>query len=195
MSNRQLEIDACADAGLTRLAQYALGATVAKLSAVVHVVPGAPNMRKKDLQPGGIPLLGTGIKPKAYVNQANHTGELVAICTRGESCGEVVWWDEPVFVTDTLAMVGNQELMLTRYLYYVLDAKSNELNKRKKGCVIPEIKADDVLALEITLPNLDRQRRIIRVLDTMSTKDDKRIELVDQLRECVTKTAFQFEKR
>lgn len=80
---------------------------------------------------------------------------------------------------------NNKEKLLVRYLYYFLDKYVETLREQSIGGVIKYIKLGNLTEAHIPLPPLDKQRKIMAVLDKVSGLNAKRRQQLDKLDELV----------
>ncbi|MCH5340742.1 MAG: restriction endonuclease subunit S [Acetatifactor sp.] len=144
--------------------QYTFGYVNAELKNFVTVFRGE-YITQKDTKQGNIPVILGGQEPAYYIDMANHTGEIVVVARSGASAGFVSYWNEPIFISDGFGYEANEELIMPKYLYYVLKSVEKRLNKMKRGAGIPHISGEAVLSTKIVVPALKEQRRIIDILD------------------------------
>lgn len=77
------------------------------------------------------------------------------------------------------------EKIYNRYLYHFLKDKTTYLNSLGRGATFKEISKSIVENIEISLPPLDKQRKIAAVLDKVSSLIAKRRQQLDKLDELV----------
>ena len=106
-----------------------------------------------------------GQGPAYYIDRANHEGEIVTVARSGVSAGFVAYWNEPIFITDGFGYEAREDLILTKYLYYVMKNMELELNGMKRGAGVPHVSGEAILTIMIPLPSLDEQTRLVSILD------------------------------
>lgn len=111
------------------------------------------------------PVVGSG-GVVGYHDQALLNGPGIVVGRKG-SIGSVTWLDDPYWPIDTAYYIETDPALIDlRYLFHAL--KSLPLESMNKSAAIPGLNRDDAYRLEITLPPLDEQRRIARILDSAS---------------------------
>ncbi len=75
---------------------------------------------KSSTKVGNVPVILGGQEPAYYIDKSNHEGEIVFVTRSGASAGFVSYWNEPIFVTDGFGYEAKSELIITKYLYYIL---------------------------------------------------------------------------
>lgn len=123
---------------------------------------------KNSIIMGEIPVIAGGKNPAYYCNQANRTGETITIAGSGAYAGFISYWNIPIFVSDAFSIKGT-ELCSTKYLYYLLLNMQDKIYATKKGAGIPHVHIKDVENFKISIPPLDVQNEIVRILDTFTS--------------------------
>ena len=124
---------------------------------------------KKSAHNGDIPVILGGQEPAYYIDRSNHEGEIVVIARSGVSAGFVSYWNKPVFITDSFGYEAKVELVIPKYLYYILKNKENELNTMKRGAGVPHVSGEALGKVLLPIPSLQKQSRIIAILDRFDT--------------------------
>lgn len=123
-----------------------------------------------------------GIIGKA--NIYNHEEETVLITCRGATCGSINL-SEPFSYVNGNAMALDEldgSKVVTKYLYYFL--QSYNFNSVITGSAQPQITRESLRKVEIPLPDLETQNKIVAILDKAKTLLDKRektIAMYDEL--------------
>ena len=90
--------------------------------------------------------------------------------------GYITSLDTPTTVASGIFVIRNlnPELIDTRFIYNFLCSKrfKDFITMRTEGSVIPHLYQKDFVELDFTLPPIDEQRRIVSILDTISSKID-----------------------
>ena len=124
---------------------------------------------KNSIARGNIPVILGGQEPAYYVDKANHTGEIVTVARSGVSAGFVGYWNAPIFVTDGFGYEARENVVISKYLYYVLKCKEKELNSMKRGAGVPHISGAMLGDVLVQLPAVEKQEQIVAILDRFDT--------------------------
>ena len=135
------------------------------LSEVANVFRGE-YITQKASQKGNIPVILGGQEPAYYIDKANHEGEIVVVARSGASAGFVSYWNEPIFVTDGFGYEAKADKAIPKYLYYALKHKEPELNAMKRGAGVPHVSGELLGKVEIPVPDIAVQKRLVGVLDS-----------------------------
>lgn len=119
---------------------------------------------QKQIQQGDIPVIAGGKKPAYYCEKFNREGETITVAGSGAYAGFLAYWNAPIFVSDAFSIKGTEGVM-TKYLYYCLDCKQQEIYNTKKGGGVPHVHISSIESLQIPLPPLAVQCEIVRILD------------------------------
>ena len=87
------------------------------------------------------------------------------------------------YAGSTIGVISPYDCLNTMYLFYFIKSNYNLLNGNTKGSGIPHVRGKLLKSLEIPLPPLAEQRRIVAVLDELIGKAQKALELRKQAAE------------
>lgn len=120
----------------------------------------------KTLNKGKVPVYGSGGKMDIYVDKFLYDKPTVLIPRKG-SVENIFYIEVPFWNVDTIFYTEiNNEKVLPKYFYYYManyDLKSLSINPTR-----PSLNQSILNKIEIILPPLDIQNRVIRVLDKFS---------------------------
>ena len=149
---------------MIRILQYVFGYVMLPLSEIADVFRGE-YITRKSTNNGNVPVILGGQEPAYYIDRSNHDGEVVVIARSGVSAGFVSYWNEPIFITDSFGYEARGELIIPKYLYYILKSKESDLNAMKRGAGVPHISGEVLTKIMLPIPPLDEQHRIVALLD------------------------------
>lgn len=135
-----------------------------KLGEVAELKRGN-TITKKTSTEGNYPVISGGKQPAYYINSFNREGETITIAGSGAYAGYVMFWNEPIFVSDAFSIKVNNEQILPRYIYHFLLNIQDKIHALKSGGGVPHVYAKDVARFLIPLPPLSVQHRIVEILD------------------------------
>ena len=127
------------------------------------------SVTKKASITGKYPVVAGGQHPAYYINQYNRDGETITIAGSGAYAGFVMYWNEPIFVSDAFSIKAGETQLLPRYAYYYLQNIQDSIHELKRGGGVPHVYAKDVACFFIPLPPLSEQARIVSILDKFHT--------------------------
>lgn len=126
------------------------------------------SLTKKEVNEGKIPVIAGGRTPAYYHNQSNRDGQSIVIAGSGAYSGYVSWWEELIFVSDAFTVKPNEDL-LPKYCFYFLKNMQDQLYKMQSGGGTPHVYPRDVAKIQIPIPPLEKQEKIVEILDKFDT--------------------------
>ncbi|GAA7688737.1 restriction endonuclease subunit S [Helicobacter pylori] len=122
------------------------------------------SITKKAVTFGKVPVISGGRQPAYYHNEANRSGETIAISSSGVYAGYVSYWDIPVFLADSFSVSPKQKTLMPKYLFYYLTTQQDAIHATKSAGGIPHVYSKDLQNFLIPLPPLNEQIAIANIL-------------------------------
>ena len=138
------------------------------LSQIANVFRGE-YITKKGQKEGNIPVILGGQEPAYYIDKSNHDGVIVVVARSGASAGFVSYWNESIYITDGFGYEAKDNYAIPKYLYYALKRKEPELNAMKRGAGVPHVSGEMLGNIELPIPEIDVQKKLVNVLDNFET--------------------------
>ena len=130
------------------------------------------SITKKTSTEGKYPVISGGQQPAYYIDTFNREGETLTVAGSGAYAGFVMYWNEPIFVSDAFSIKANEERILPRYIYHFLLNIQEKIHDLKAGGGVPHVYAKDVARFCIPIPcptdskkSLEIQRKLVEILD------------------------------
>jgi type I restriction enzyme M protein len=139
------------------------------------------SITKKDITDGTIPVIAGGQTPAYYHNKANRTGEIITVSASGAYSGFVSFYDIPIFVSDAFTIKPSTESLNIRYLYSLLKGKQQLIYSFQAGGGIPHVHAKDLVNLEIPLPPLEVQKKIVDEIENKQSAINHARQIIENL--------------
>ena len=140
------------------------------LGDLVEIKYGKNQKKVQDDENGQYPIYGTG-GLMGYSKEFLYDKPSVLIGRKG-SIEKVKYIDEPFWTVDTLFYTEvNENIVIPKFLYYLMSLM--DLSKYNEGTTIPSLRTETLNRLELPIPNLDYQKRVLNILNGM----DKKIEI------------------
>ena len=143
-----------------------------KLLGEVAELKRGTSITKKTSTEGKYPVISGGQQPAYYIDKFNREGETLTVAGSGAYAGFVMYWNEPIFVSDAFSIKANEEQVLPRYIYHFLLNIQEKIHDLKAGGGVPHVYAKDVARFLIPIPcptdtkkSLEIQRKLVEVLD------------------------------
>ena len=162
-----------------------------KLGDIIEIKKGA-YITKKESKEGPYPVILGGQEPAYYIDTFNHTGKAIVISRSGASAGYVSFWNEPIFVTDGFLIEPKSNINVD-FLYYLIKSHQAELQGKQDGAAIPHVNPRIINAIEVKLPTISTQNRIVENLsayDDLIENNQKQIKLLEEAAQRLYKEWF-----
>ena len=144
------------------------------LGDLVKIKYGKNQKKVQDNENGQYPIFGTG-GLMGYSIEYLYDKPSVLIGRKG-SIEKVRYIEEPFWTVDTLFYTEvNEKLVIPKFLYYVMSLI--DLSRYNEGTSIPSLRTETLNRLDLLIPDLDYQNRVLSVL----SKIDKKIEINEKI--------------
>ena len=138
---------------------------MAKFSEVLTIVNGR-NQKQVVCDDGKYPIYGSG-GIMGYANDYICKAETVVIGRKG-SINKPIFVETPFWNVDTaFCLCANSEKLNPKYLYYFCE--KFDFEKLNTTVTIPSLTKSNLLNVEIPLPNLEKQKQIVELLDKVTS--------------------------
>ena len=150
----------------------------------------------KDLLETGYPVYGANGKI-GFFNKYNHEDPALMITCRGATCGEIHISEPYAYINGNAMCLDNiPKLMNIKYLFYYL--KSFNFSFVISGSAQPQITQSGLKAIDIPIPPVNEQNRIVDKIETLFSEVDAGISnltlakrQLEQYRQSLLKHAFE----
>ncbi|MFP6242478.1 restriction endonuclease subunit S [Helicobacter pylori] len=141
------------------------GVEFRKLGEVCEIIRGKRVTKKEILDKGKYPVVSGGIGFMGYLNEYNREENTITIAQYG-TAGFVNWQNQKFWANDVCFSVIPKEILINRYLYYVLTNMQNYLYSISNRSAIPySISSNNIMQIQIPIPPLEIQQEIVKILD------------------------------
>lgn len=145
------------------------------------------NQKKVEDENGEFPILGTG-GVMGYANKFLYDKPSVLIGRKG-SISKVKYIDKPFWTVDTLFYTEiNENKALPLYIYYYLS--QIDFNYYNEGTTIPSLRTETLNKIEIYLPNIKVQNKIVDFFSNIDKKIELNTKIISNL-EQLSQTLFK----
>ena len=134
----------------------------------VALLKRGKTITSKTATEGPYPVISGGQKPAYFHGEFNREGETITVAGSGAYAGFVMYWDEPIFVSDAFSIEPLKGALIPKFLYHYLLEKQEILFSLKKGSGVPHVYPKDVSKILIPIPPLEIQEKIVQILDKMT---------------------------
>lgn len=144
-----------------------------KLGDICEIKRGTTITQKNAVE-GEIPVVAGGIKPTYFHNTANRTGKTITISGSGANAGYVNFWSVPIFASDCSTVQVLREDVCVEYIHYFLLSKQEFIYKElRSGAAQPHVYGKDIANIEVNVPEILIQKKIVAKLDAIFADIDK----------------------
>lgn len=157
----------------------------------VCLIRRGSTITKNNVKAGNIPVVAGGKTSTISHNEANRDANTITVSASGASAGYVNFWQVPIFASDCSTVEVINELADINYVYYFLKFKQDYLYSLQAGAAQPHVYAKDIAKIEIPLPPLEQQRRIVSILDQADELRQKRQQTIEKLDQLLQSTFIE----
>lgn len=136
-----------------------------RLGDVSRVLRGKRLTKKQLQEDGKFPVFHGGLSPIGFFSEKNRDAKCVMVINVGASAGTVGYSDCDFWSSDGCYCLENSSRIDPRYLYAVLKSKEYEIRSKVRHAGIPTLDAKILECLEIPVPSLETQRKVVDILD------------------------------
>ena len=151
-----------------------------------NVIRGKRVTKGELIDDGTYPVISGGVTPMGYINSYNREANTITISQYG-TAGFVDFQTSKFWANDICYCVYPKENLRNRYLWYVLKNNQNLLYAIRNTEAIPySLPMESLKNVEIPIPSIKEQNRIVGILDTFTSS-------IDNLKEQIALRRKQFE--
>lgn len=144
------------------------GVEFVKLGEVCEIKRGI-RVVKKDLQETGkIPVYQNSLVPLGYKDEFNYPSNVAFVISAG-AAGDVGYSQVPFWAADDCLTITCPSNIENKYVYYFLKNYEYKLKSKVRKASIPRLSRKVVDDLEIPLPPIEVQTKIVRILDKFTS--------------------------
>ncbi len=155
-----------------------LNGTLASLGDVAEIIKGQQINGEFLSDDARYYVMNGGVEPSGYYHSLNTPANTISISEGGNSCG-YIQWNKCGFWSGghcyTLRIIDST--IENKYLYHFLKWRENDIMKLRIGSGLPNIQKKDLSKVNITIPNLSYQAKIVRLLDSFDEKINREVDI------------------
>lgn len=141
---------------------------------------------------GQYPVIAGGKTSPYSHNEYNYDGKTITVSASGAYSGYVWYHNEPIFASDCAVIKSKDENVITMdYLSEILKLKQTEIYGLQQGAGQPHVYPSDLIKLNIPVPPIDIQERIIAHIFELR---DKAKQLETEAKEVLDNAKREIEK-
>ena len=139
-----------------------------KLGDVCAIVRGNRVTKSDLIKDGTYPVISGGVSPLGFIDKFNREAHTITIAQYG-SAGYVDIQPNRFWANDVCYSLYPNEGIINLFLYYSLKNKQREIYALRTNAVPAHLPQKDLSNLEIPIPSLSEQQRIVSILDTFTS--------------------------
>ena len=156
-----------------------------KIGEICTIIRGN-RVTKSDLIENGLyPVISGGVSPLGYIDKYNREPNTITIAQYG-SAGYVDIQKEKFWANDVCYSVYPDDEILNKFLFYSLKKEQAYIYSLRTNAVPAHLPQKDLAGIQIPIPSLDEQNRIVGILDTFTAS-------IDNLKEQIAQRRKQYE--
>lgn len=148
------------------------GIEYSKLGEVCEIKTGKGITKKDAENSGDFPIISGGITPMGYFHIFNREANVVTVSRVGANAGWVGYMTRKFYLNDKCFSVipkgTNFNQISPKFLYYYLKQNEQILISLQSEGGVPTINTQKVGSIDLPIPPLEIQNRIVEVLDKMT---------------------------
>lgn len=141
------------------------------LEEVAEIKTGQSVSKQKIIDnPGEYPVINSGREPLGYIAEFNTENDPIGITSRGAGVGSVTYQEGKYFrgnLNYSVSVKSGEELNF-KYLYHTLLFLQDEIHNLCTFSGIPALNASELKKLQIPIPSLEIQQKVVEILDKMT---------------------------
>ena len=149
------------------------GIEYSKLGEVCEIKTGKGITKKDAENSGDFPIISGGITPMGYFHLFNRDANVVTVSRVGANAGWVGYMTRKFYLNDKCFSVIPKGIgfnqISPKYLYYYLKQNEQILISLQSEGGVPTINTQKVGSIDLPIPPLEIQKRIVEVLEKMTT--------------------------
>jgi type I restriction-modification system DNA methylase subunit len=122
---------------------------------------------KENYIDGKYPVIGGGCQPAGFHNEYNRIENMILCSSSGANAGYISKYSCKIWASDCFS-IEPEESVNNTYLYYYLKLIQEDIYKLQSGSAQPHIYSKNIDNLEIPIPSISVQKKIVEQLDIFS---------------------------
>lgn len=146
---------------------------------------------------GEYPVINSGREPLGYICYWNTMDDPIGITSRGAGVGSIIWTTGRYYRGNLnySCSIINRNILLDRYLYYLLKAMQTEIEALCTYDGIPALNKSSLEKLEINIPSMLTQNKVVTMLDEYTVNyESLKVELESEKKARIQQYEYYREK-
>ena len=151
-----------------------------KLGEVCKLERGVRVVKKELQEEGQIPVYQNSLTPLGFYEKNNYPKNTPFVICAG-AAGEIGYSDKAFWAADDCTCIVCSSIN-SKYVYYCLMVKQHLLKSQVRKASVPRLSKDVIGKIQIPIPSLSEQNRIVGILDTFTASIENLKEQISQRR-------------
>ena len=134
-----------------------------KLKDIATITRGRRLVRSDLEEKGRFPVFQNSLKPLGYYHMNNFSGDKTCLISAG-AAGDIFYAEEDFWAADDVFVIDSSSVV-NKYIYYYLLNKQYMIKSKVRKASIPRISRDEIKKIEILVPTIELQKKIVEILD------------------------------
>ncbi|MDK8275696.1 MAG: restriction endonuclease subunit S [Peptoniphilus duerdenii] len=134
-----------------------------KLKDIATITRGKRLVRSELEEKGRFPVFQNSLKPLGYYHMNNFSGDKTCLISAG-AAGDIFYAEEDFWAADDVFVIDSSSVV-NKYIYYYLLNKQYMIKSKVRKASIPRISRDEIKKIEILVPTIELQKKIVEILD------------------------------
>ena len=150
------------------MCQYVFGYAVVSIDEIACISRGIRVVKKQLVDCGQYAVYQNSLLPMGYYDNYKCDGECTYVISAG-AAGEIGYSKKPFWAADDCLVFSNLTKIVNKYIYYYLLSKQGYIHQNVRTASIPRLSRTVIEKMQILLPPLEEQKRIVAILDRFDT--------------------------
>ena len=153
---------------LNRGGQRLNNVNIKSLEEIVEIKRGRRLVRKELSGTGRYAVFQNSMTPLGYFDNSNVDGDSTFIISAG-AAGEIGYSSVDFWAADDIYYFIPSTMVCSKYLYYFLLTKQSAIKGQVRRASVPRLAKSAFAKIQIPIPSLSEQQRIVSILDKFDT--------------------------
>jgi type I restriction enzyme S subunit len=140
------------------------GYVTVRLEDIVTIKRGIRVVKQQLSEIGAYPVYQNSMVPLGYYDKSNCPKESTFVICAG-AAGEIGYSKTDFWAADDCFYFENNDSVNSRYIYYALMKQKYYIKTRVRTASVPRLSRSVIDKLQIQLPPMEEQQRIVNILD------------------------------
>ena len=156
-----------------------------KLGEVATIKRGERITKANLIGNADYPVISGGVSPLGYIDKYNRNANTITVAQYG-TAGYIDLQSSKFWANDVCYSVFPERVVINKYLFFVLKNQQDYIYTLRTNAIPAHLPQKELLNVDIPIPSLSEQNRIVSILDTFTAS-------IDNLKAQIAQRRKQFE--